>query len=141
MSYPRKPVGAHLAEGTFRRDRHGDRWRSEPVATGEPRKPRGLPREGSKLWDKVVPELTSMGVTAKIDETCLDAMCRWYARYREMADTPEPDYRTLVLATMAWKQFLQLAKRFGLTPADRAALKTDRTNADDDPLLRMMDGE
>jgi phage terminase small subunit len=135
VAYPRKPVAAHLADGTFRRDRHGDRWKSEPVATGKPKKPRGLPREGSKLWDKVVPELTSIGVVARIDSTCLAEMCRWYARYREMVDKPELDYRMLVLATMAWKQFSQLAKRFGLTPADRATLKTGGTAADDDPTL------
>ena len=140
MGRNRKPIGCHLADGTFRADRHASRLGSEPIADGDPVRPRGLDPTAKKLWDAVVPELVAMGVVAKIDSTMLAEMCRWYSRYRQTASMPNADYRQTVLTVMAWKSFSQLAGKFGLTPSDRAKLKAGGAAFDDDPLLALMDG-
>ena len=138
MGRNRKPIGCHLADGTYRADRHRDRLGSEPIADGKPVRPCGMDPTAKKLWDAVVPELVAMGAVAKIDTVMLSEMCRWYSRYREMADKPDPDYHSAVMTVMAWKSFAQVAAKFGLSPSDRAKLRTGSAAFDDDPLIRMM---
>ena len=127
---PRKPIDVLELQGTVRHHRHGD-----PEAyfrpDGEPEKPELIADDefASEMWDRIVPDLSSSGVAAEIDWAELTCLCEWWSRYRAVTvilkqKTPEDEgyYRLQILAGAAWKNFSNIASRFGLTPADRSRL-------------------
>jgi len=126
-----KPAILHIADGTHRRDRHGD-----PAAIvaspGTPERPKELAGDAKKLWDAIVPGLVESGVATERDAVELAEMCQWFKRYKKAAKecdrtaASNPYYRQLLLATKtAWGEFDGIASRFGLTPSDRARLKVE----------------
>lgn len=128
---PPKPPILHIAEGTHRRDRHGDPAEAVP-SFGVPERPKRLTGEARKLWESVVPGLVSSGVATERDTYALAEMCEWYKRYRKAATQADKIAATnpywadlLRAAKTAWTEFDRVAARFGLTPADRAKLKTE----------------
>lgn len=121
-----KPATMHMRQGTYKPGRHG----VSPVAGGELIRPSDLKGDAAKLWDRVSDFAVQAGA-GECDIDCLAGMCRWYAEYRRAgaalgAIRPiDEEYRALQYATAnAWRQFVDMASRFGLTPADRAKLRT-----------------
>lgn len=125
MGRPRKPVAAHLLDGTYREDRHGNSF----LPGGEPTKPDWLSPEANELWDLIVPQLS--GIATAVDAAELAALCDWWALYRiarrtlaEISDRKSRSYYDAqILVGAAWKQFSAIASKFGLTPSDRARLQ------------------
>lgn len=143
MARTRKPTGQHKIDGTFRKDRHGDRIDAHQDFFSVPSKPKELRDDGAKLWDTLSQQLTSAKIVSKLDEPALAAMCMWWQRYldihRAMESLHIADDEADVLekrANRAWKAFEGIAMRFGMTPADRAKLKQADTKdeSDDNPL-------
>lgn len=127
---PRKPVQAKILAGTYRADRDGDPA-SLVRAAGSPVAPAHLSGEALAFWGRIVPGLVASGVAAACDGPALTAMCEWWARYRrysEALDAAPADgdaYQLLVMVGISTTNFDRLASRFGLTPSDRAKLRTE----------------
>ena len=91
--------------------------------------------EASVFWDANVPQLFAAGYAKTCDTPALRGMCEWWGIYRQSLDrlaSPEwADAAPVILnqlqglASSAWKNFSNLAGRFGMTPADRAKLSAD----------------
>ena len=129
---PRKPTGLHKIDGTFRADRHGDRADAAHDFFAVPEKPADLVCEAEDLWDQVVGRLASSQSTSDLDTASLHAMCLWWQRFLDLnAKATEfawDDERAEMYenrAIKAWRAFDRIASRFGMTPADRAKLKSN----------------
>jgi len=114
-----------MRQGTYKPGRH----QVQPTAGGDLVRPSGLGQYGMRLWDHVIDFVEQAGA-GECDTECLAGMCRWYQQYRciyTRLDKIRPDddrYRELLYsAAAAWRAFVDMASRFGLTPADRAKLK------------------
>ena len=142
---PRKPVERKILDGTFRQDRDGP---APAGPLGEPAKPPFLSPIAADLWDLVVPGLVAQGVAGERDTPALVSMCEWWSLYRVNMDrlyqtaggqarkvplAGKPARALQIGAAEASRQFQALAARFGLTPADRARLKTPEQPPAADP--------
>jgi phage terminase small subunit len=121
-----KPATLLMRQGTYRPGRH----EVQPRAVGDLAKPRDLGKFGSKLWDGVIDFIEQQAGAGECDTECVAGMCRWYNEYRRLAEAvaalppTDEDHRTLLYsAATAWRSFIDMASRFGITPADRARLK------------------
>lgn len=137
-----KSKSRHKREGTFRADRHAAMVDDRDFAGDLPDRPGDLSPVEAEIWGHVV-ETTPAGILRRIDESELIGMVHWYGEYRRCMDearrtsiAAKKYYRLIQMATMAWKHFAAAASRFGMTPADRARLKTmpAKTKEADDPL-------
>lgn len=127
---PPKPVEKHVLDGTYRADRHGPLAGPAGATAPPPAKPADLAGEAAELWDHLSRLLA--GVVCERDGTHLAELCRWWAELRRtqagLATAEVGGVRYTALLAAAAKcsqQFDRLASRFGLTPADRARLKTE----------------
>ena len=88
-------------------------------------KPEHLAGYASEHWDRVVPKLTEMGLLHPVDADALVALCQWWAEYRILQATPAGDsdsYKRSIALASCFKNWSNLAARFGLTPKDREKL-------------------
>lgn len=121
---PRKTLEQLKTLGVFRPDRHAGRV-LEPTAAGQPVKPRGLARDVSAVWDRIVPQLVAMRTVKEIDTDAVVAACETWVLYRRalrqaMRDPCDPSIRTAVVAYLAaWDR---AAAKLGMSPIDRAKL-------------------
>jgi P27 family predicted phage terminase small subunit len=131
-----KPTEQHKLHGTFRSDRHGPADHPIDKLDGIPKMPPGMPSQAIKLWKVLVPQLIKVKTAVELDSTEIAAMCRWWAQYNELmsrveSEAPYDDesdirqWRLEKRAKAAWNAFDSIASRFGLTPADRARLRSD----------------
>lgn len=140
---PRKPVEMHIADGTFRSDRHAvvpiaPLVRGELDETGR----RFLPcpesvarlEGGADVWRTIVETIIDSGILRESDASSLEMAAAALARWRAAMETlsregwevdgkfgpvAHPAVAVMERAEMAW---LRWSARFGLTPSDRAAL-------------------
>ena len=126
---PRKPDALKVLDGTWSASRDGN-LEDVVLPVGVPAKPDALPPRAAAFWDEIVPQLIETGCVAEIDGIMLAELAGWYGRYRQWAeplDAGELDdvdsRRRLLGACAAWKQFEQLAAKFGLNPVDRSRLR------------------
>ncbi len=130
MGRHRKPVAEHVRDGTYRADRHGPVPEPEPPAP-PPERPADLAGGAAEFWDRV---LLLIGPTLRpADGPQLVQMCRWWARWVECEaaldaeETPGTveHSRLIKAAATCSASFDRIASRFGLTPADRAKLRSE----------------
>ena len=80
----------------------------------------------ASVWYEVIATLPA-GVLDKADSCLLSGACRWWSLWRRYDSAVEKgegdDYRMVMLATMAWKNFDKAASKLGLSPSDRARLQ------------------
>lgn len=101
--------------------------RENPLADGLPRKPRGLGKHASALWDKVVPELSRLGVATSVDETMLEGLCFWWDVWKRSTEALNnvDDFgstngaRAMNAVSRSWTEFSRVARQFGLTACSR----------------------
>lgn len=121
---PLKPTAQKKYEGNpGRRELVADDFQPD----GVPVKPEGLNKDASWLWDLVVDPLIAQRIATSVDTPLLIGVCCWWSLYATLQRTIDddiPDYRTVCMASMAWKAFTLGASKCGLTPSDRAGLKT-----------------
>lgn len=131
MGRNRKPLELHKLQGTWRADRHGS-----PLGDSEERnlpvKPEGLSSDASRFWDQLTILLAK--ILRESDGPQLREMCEWYAdigriRAKMQKTLPGSDAFTRLIkqAALARQNFDSIAKRFALTPSDRAALHAEQT--------------
>lgn len=130
MGRPRKTVGEHLANGTYRPSRHGTVAAADPGDAPEPppERPAWLSGDESAAWDAIVPCVA--GRVKRSDVPALVDLCRWWVRMGRMArrvdemEAASPYYvQALTGAGICSTNFDRLASKFGMTPADRAKLR------------------
>ena len=140
MGRPPKSVLDHIADGTYRSDRHGDRVYAEPVGDiGEP--PADLTPDAMRYWHDVASSQSdSLG---QADRAVLEAASRAYAalvkeqkEYQNCFDDKDRAKATTTISTAA-KTFLSFASRLGATPIDRQRLKGAPGDIPEDDLLSL----
>lgn len=127
MPARKKPIEQHQLQGTYRADRHGPLAADDRPADELPPKPAGLTPEEAAVWDRLAPLLLG---TVKVrdvpafEELCgVKVMCERFRR--AVLDLPtNAATKTLVSYGIALDKLIKLSERFGLTPADRAKLRT-----------------
>lgn len=134
---PPKSIEQHLAQGTYRPDRHGDRlYERAEGSIGEP--PETLPEAAQWIWLVTVEQLyKTLGAS---DRPLLEGFCRWmYEAARLLEDAEhcgDPLDRIKILngAGTAHNTAMKLATKLGATPIDRQRLKGDPHSGEIDPL-------
>ncbi len=106
--------------------------RPERVRLDKPDLPQGY---ASEHWDRVHPLLSGMGVLRPIDRPALESLYLWWHEYRSLQETPATDsgetYKRSISLASCFKNWSNLAARFGLTPKDWEKLTLDPPETDD----------
>lgn len=154
-----KPTAMKMAEGNPGK-RPLNKHEPHPKP-GAPCKPPLLTGDASDEWDRIVPQLLTLGLLTEVDGKALAAYCvsygRWaaaeieIARHGLLVDTPmglkvNPAVR---IARDAMSQLKQFLIEFGLSPASRSRLivappekqkREDESLAKPKPILRISAG-
>ena len=122
---PRKPTALLKLHGQYREDRHGDR-RSEPFPDGDPLEVGPMTDAVRSTWERWTGQLSQ--VCTSWDSEALYAMARYWVLYCRMFDQSEkrrnlPDRKQLARLNEVWREVSRLLGKFGMTPADRAAIQ------------------
>jgi phage terminase small subunit len=123
MGRPRKPLAAHLLDGTYRADRHGAAT-ADPF-DGEPKRPRNLTGDARKFWDSTIADLAERGIVKAVDAPACELLADLWAKYKaasRLLDASPTDKETRQAVVGFAAEFGKLAARFGLTPSDRQRL-------------------
>ncbi len=98
-------------------------------------KPEHLAGHASAHWDAVVPLLVDMVELRQADAPALEALCLWWGEYRTLQETSSAGsgeaYKRSIALASCFKNWSNLAARFGLTPRDRERLTTREPERDD----------
>ncbi len=140
MGRPPKPVSEHVLNGTYRRDRHGDR--AEAACT--PGDPAVEPADDDSVlsyYEKDVLDAILASLPRELfctcDATVLTLATTWGAQIRRINEAlriTEDDskrYRLLLELAIASKNFLAASAKLGLSPVDRARLQVPDARAPD----------
>jgi len=140
----RKPKLAlkHKLDGTYREDRHGNRlesiaFNSSPLQL-EP--PASLREDGKAQWQQVMDTLPDT-VLKNCDEGKLYqlAFIRQQLNDVQIAIESSPlDDKLVKLYLDLSKNYDRIGKQFGLSPIDRASLKVEQPQKNDDPFSEFM---
>ena len=140
MGAPPKPIAQHLADGTYRADRMGDRVYAEPVGDlGEP--PADLPAQGVRLWIDTADTLAQ--TLGQSDRAVVEGMCRWWCLLLDELQAAaracdEREKSTAVAnAGTATRAFMSMAGAIGATPIARQRLRGAAADAPEDDLLAL----
>jgi phage terminase small subunit len=124
MARPRKTTETLKLHGQYRTDRHGA---PEPAAVGGLNRPADLDSDAQWFWDQHIEQVQANGAGGGDVATFISA-CEWWSMYcvmkRLITKEKDTDYRTFVKMSMAWKNFNIAASRLGLSPTERAKLRS-----------------
>ena len=137
---PPKTAAQHKADGTFRKDRHGARAELA-IRPGAPEMPDDLDEDGIGLWQKIIETLPAE-VLSELDSYGLADCCRWWSVmvrcHRFVRDNPA-DKESISLLNTATNHFHKYSAKFGLSPVDRARLKSPPKQDDEfDPIAAVL---
>lgn len=142
---PKLPAETKKLRGTFRPGRDGPEDHAmDDLGTDKVRMPKSLKGDAARLWQRVIPPMRKAGIVRNTDVPIAVEMCRWFAKYRELfkkmnqLDSNPPEFETVDdevayernaaliqrRTDNAWKNFCHAAARLGLTPADRARIRS-----------------
>lgn len=138
---PPKSTNLLIKQGTYRKDRHGDRADIHSNALAQsPKHPDNLNDVGMHLWYLVCEESIAMGTMAAIDMVSLQAACVFYMQFKELEEIvaekglmitiQDKHGNPIILENPAskamratWDSCSRILAHFGFTPASRAKLK------------------
>lgn len=113
---------------------------------GVPDKPEGLSGDASWLWDRVVEQMTTIGLLKPVDAAALEVACETWARWREASRHRHENgllgKNSQGVVAAPWigieerasKDFRAWAAEFGLTPAAERHLPNEgATDGGDNP--------
>ena len=141
-----RPRALKLLNGTGEgRDSGGRRVRNDPKHIRQaPEKPNDLSAKASALWDIVVDDLEVTGALKVSDGPALEMLCEAYATWKILGDRIGKAGRlvkrpsgVVVLSPLvrdqreAAREFLILAREFGITPSALQRLSADDPSAVD----------
>lgn len=128
------PNAVKIAEGTYRRDRHGD---AALVAPGVPIKPKWLGEVGSAVWDETIEKLLAVdGLLAQMDGAALSIYCDAWEDFHDAVESINQEGAVCIgekggayphpavgMKNQARAVIAKYEAKFGLTPSDRVGLK------------------
>jgi P27 family predicted phage terminase small subunit len=146
----KKPISAHIVQGTYRSDRHAQR--SLQFAPGA-LCPKFLTKTARAEWNRVAPMLEQAGLLQESDTMTLAAYCTNYAGWREAMDTVKKQGMVITVNSLTRtgstskpirnpavalmhsfeKAMLASAAKFGLDPHSRSRIEmpAEQNDADD----------
>ena len=141
-----KPTRELKITGAYRKDRHGDR--ADPELTpGLPPMPRWMTDRGAKdMWRRLAPSLYRSRIACQEDAAALVSLCEWWSEsrkaYRALQRMTDPNDVLAGLRSykLAWGEALELLKRFGLTPVDRARIKVNSVGSKTETEIKFFGG-
>ena len=142
---PRKPKVLKELQGTYRPGREVEKKKS--LKGPKPRKPKGLSRQASSVWDQLCPKLYELGLVTEVDVLTFASYCQAAGDYLQTTRTlnklgcdnwyfeTATGYRQQIpevgVRDKAFQQMIKLAPRFGLDPVSREGLiSTDAPTPD-----------
>ena len=109
--------------------------------TGNPECPDWHDEDAKAMWEKLIPQLSAMGILTKVDGNALARYCRFWSRWRKAEDFitergemyPLKDDQGNVKCFQQWpqvaiahklsQQLTKLEQEFGMTPSARARIQ------------------
>ena len=116
MARPRKPTNLHVVQGTYRKDRHGNRGSEPEIIEPLGGPPEGWPIAAKLLWAELS-DLIPAGVAGKSDRLTFELLCRLVGTMRSGTEALTPALAAQIRTTCAV---------FGLSPADRSRVSAPR---------------
>lgn len=140
---PAKPTELKKLQGTYRKDRDKspDLKPSMEISLDAPD---DLNEWGQKLWLEIFGEYGKVGLITRVDLGSFHSLCSWYGIFREAEDivrakgleveeevydkngqvvgTKTVTNPMIMVMDKAQKNYLAMAKEFGVTPSSRAML-------------------
>ena len=129
------PTEVLKGRGSWRGDDRDD----EPVAPAEPPvRPAWLSELEARIWDETVPRLDGMRILSCADEALLASYCIEYAAVQECKEIIAREGRMVethkglvkhpaqLALENAMDKLIKLAREFGLSPASRANVSTEK---------------
>ena len=120
---------------------------------GAPAMPEWLSEYAREEWQRVEPELTRLGLLARIDGSALAAYCDAYGRWRKAAEQLEREGLTFITAALyiathpcvgiankAKAEMHRFGREFGLTPSARGRMSVPGEKPEADPMEALLDG-
>jgi P27 family predicted phage terminase small subunit len=147
-----KPTALKKVEGTYRKDRD-KAPEIRPSVEISLNAPEDLNEWGQKIWEEIMGEFGPVGLITRVDLGSFYTLCSWYGIFREAEDivrakgleveiekfTPKGESYTVtetnpMIAVMdkAQKNYVSMAKEFGITPSSRAGLSMPDKKAKDE---------
>lgn len=152
---PKKPTKLHVLNGNPSKLDLEKRLKEEPQPgkfdlENLPDPPEWLDEEARAEWQRIVPELVTIGLFTKADVKALEAYCKTYSRWKELErqidqlgttffKTPNGHLQALPQITNAHKYLNQCKSfmtEFGLTPSARGRM-TLPSESDEDEMEKM----
>ena len=140
---PPKPTELKKLEGTYRKDRDKSP-NLKPTMEISLKVPDDLNEWGQKLWGEIFSEYGKVGLITRVDLGSFHSLCSWYGIFREAEDivrakgleveeevydkngqvvgTKTVTNPMIMVMDKAQKNYLAMAKEFGVTPSSRAGL-------------------
>ena len=140
---PPKPTELKKLEGTYRKDRDKSP-NLKPTMEISLEVPDDLNEWGQKLWGEIFSEYGKVGLITRVDLGSFHSLCSWYGIFREAEDivrakgleveeevydkngqvvgTKTVTNPMIMVMDKAQKNYLAMAKEFGVTPSSRAGL-------------------
>lgn len=123
MSKGRKKTPTAILEkrGSWRAKTRVD----EPVyeIAGDLTMPKILKADGKAIWQKILPMVIGQGVLTQADLAAFTRYCFYWQTWQELARNPERNINDLVKVEGI---VLKLETQFGLTPASRPNVKSEK---------------
>lgn len=137
---PKLPAEVKKQRGTFRPHRDGpEEHKMDKLPVAKLERPKDLCKVAGNLWDRLIPAMVKIDMLREVDVPIATGMCRWFAIWKDLDQRirdwkPSKEYdamdneRLIALiqrrASDAWKNFSAAAAKLGLTPADRARIRS-----------------
>lgn len=109
----------------------------EPEGLGVPRMPGDLDPVAADCWDAHLSQVVANGAGSG-DSLRIGGMCFWFSRFKEFAaisaEEKDPNRKVMFLNSCgtAWNNYSKAASAFGISPTDRARMRTDPKKATSD---------
>ena len=120
---------------------------------GAPDMPEWLPEDAKAEWRRVAPELSRLGLLAKIDGSALAAYCEAFSRWKQAVEMMAEDGIVFVtaagytaqhpavgIANKAKVDMLRFGREFGLTPSARGRMNLPGEKPEADPMETLLSG-
>ena len=128
------PNALKIAKGTYRKNQDKGELPLEPIALYQPH-PSRFGEYAKGCWETLFPKLMSNRVMSETDLFQFENLCFVYGEWRKCCDQVDIEGMTYVsdkgntmpnpivhIASAYFKNYNQIASRFGLTPSDRVGL-------------------
>ena len=146
MPNRRKPNELHIVNGTFRKDRHGDKDANPEVEAVKKmlNPPTRLNKYGKTEWNRLLQGMIDAGLLSTIDLSTVETACYFYGLHKELAvklnEQPSlfdfVDQRTSqnnnVIRTMneSYKNYTDIVYKFGVSPVERSKIQLEKKPKD-----------